>query len=517
VALALVAGLVAIVATYRDYGITWDEDVQARYGDMVLDYFLSGFEDRAYQDFHDLRFYGPTFEVLPAIVARATGAPLYETRHFLNALTGLLTLLAVVRLARHAGDEWAVIFSALAFALLPGFYGHAFNNSKDVPFACAFAWAMASIVGLAATERRTPGRICLTGVAVGVTLSLRAGGILLLGFAGVCLAGRWVIARRPFDLRAWAIALVQQMLIISGVAWVVMVAPWPWAHESPIFNPLAALGENLDFGAVKEVLWDGVLVSSQDAPRSYLPWLLLITTPLPVLLLAPIGFAALVRGDGAPQTERRILALALALWLVVPIGYVVLSRPTVYDGMRHFLFLLPAFALAAGCGAAWLCRLAPVGRPRLAATAALLVVLALPLRDLIVLHPYQSVYFNPLVGGVAGASGRYDTEYWGASYREAAQWIIARHPPPGRFPRLLVAGTDRAQRCISAFLPPLTFVLMFNARGVTEPLPREVDYYVALTRRHYDRNFPDAPIVHRIERDGATLAVIKGHRPRATP
>jgi hypothetical protein len=133
VSLALVAGLVVIVATYRDYGITWDEDVQARYGDMVLDYFLSGFEDRAYRDFHDLRFYGPTFEVLPAMVARATGAPLYETRHFLNALTGLLTLLAVVRLARQAGDEWAVVFSGLAFVSFPGSTATPSTTRKTFP------------------------------------------------------------------------------------------------------------------------------------------------------------------------------------------------------------------------------------------------------------------------------------------------------------------------------------------------------------------------------------------------
>jgi hypothetical protein len=42
-------------------------------------------------------------------------------------------------------------------------------------------------------------------------------------------------------------------------------------------------------------------------------------------------------------------------------------------------------------------------------------------------------------------------------------------------------------------------------------LPRGYDYYLATTRYFGDKNFPKAPIVHRIGREGATFAVIKGH------
>ena len=37
-------------------------------------------------------------------------------------------------------------------------------------------------------------------------------------------------------------------------------------------------------------------------------------------------------------------------WLFVPIVYFVIFRPTLYDGIRHFLFVLPAIALLAGFG-----------------------------------------------------------------------------------------------------------------------------------------------------------------------
>ena len=149
-ATAMLAGLIVIGATFRDYGITWDEGVQSRYGELALDYFASGFEDRSYREFHDLRYYGALFELIGAGIYTATGAPPFETRHLLRAIGGLLTVLGVLRLARIWGDPWVAVYGGLALAVMPRFYGHAFINSKDIPFACCFTWAMLAIAFLAA-------------------------------------------------------------------------------------------------------------------------------------------------------------------------------------------------------------------------------------------------------------------------------------------------------------------------------------------------------------------------------
>ena len=48
-ALVVLAAVLAVLLTYRDYGITWDESVQKHYGELVVAYFRS-FERR--QDRH---------------------------------------------------------------------------------------------------------------------------------------------------------------------------------------------------------------------------------------------------------------------------------------------------------------------------------------------------------------------------------------------------------------------------------------------------------------------------------
>src|SRR5260370_38174162 len=59
-------GTLLVLLTFRDYGVTWDEDVHNWYGNFVLDYYLSLFDDRS--AFHCCAFsiYGVVFVPMPA-------------------------------------------------------------------------------------------------------------------------------------------------------------------------------------------------------------------------------------------------------------------------------------------------------------------------------------------------------------------------------------------------------------------------------------------------------------------
>jgi hypothetical protein len=501
-----VVGLTVILATYTDYGITWDEDLQARYGEMSLDYFLSGGQDKSYEEHYNLRYYGALFESLCAALYRATGGDPYATRHLCIALTGLLTVVATMMLARRFGDSKAALFAGLALVMMPRFYGHSFNNSKDIPFACFFALAMLAVSWLLGTKRIGWRHAIVTGLAIGLALSMRMGGMLLFLFLGAGLAAGQVLqAERRKS------SVVPKLAAIVAIAWAVMVAFWPWAHDSPFLNPVEAFRTITDFEAAKEVRFAGEFVFSDEVPRIYLPWYLLITTPLAAVLLATAGLVAMIRDQLRDRrSTAALLGFMVQLWLLFPVFYFVIFRPTVYDGIRHFLFLLPAIAVLAGVGAA------RIAASRKLLTGAMVVLLLLPLKDLIILHPYQSSYFNAVVGGVEGASENYDTDYWASSYKEAAEWINLRAEEAGkRQLRIILAGTPHVALCARHYLRSNVLFRTLNQRGLSGPLPPEVDYYVALTRRHYHENFPEAQVVHTVGRAGAVFAVIKqqGGRP----
>jgi hypothetical protein len=500
--------LAGISLTFTDYGITWDEDLQARYGEMSLDYFLSGGRDTSYKEHYNLRYYGALFETVCAAIYRSTGFDPYATRHFCIALTGLLTVVAVMLLARRWRGWEVVVFAGLALLMMPRFYGHSFNNSKDIPFACCFAWAMLAIVTMLGARRILWRHAIVAGVAIGLALSMRMGGLLLFAFLAAGAVAKYV-TRAEWRRGGHALG----MIVVVAVAWAVMVAGWPWAHENVLINPIEAFRAITDFEAVKEIRFAGEFIVSKEVPRSYLPWYLLITTPLPLLLLAVAGLVAVTKDQiRDPRSTDSLLGFMVQLWLFFPVCYFVLFRPTVYDGIRHFLFLLPAMALLAGIGAARMAKCAKEATPRRLLTALILIFLLWPMGELIVLHPYQSSYFNAVVGGVEGAWEDYDTDYWASSYKEAAEWINARADEARERPlRVILAGTEHVALCAQHYLRSNVLFRTLNQRGVTDPLPPYVDYYVALTRRHYHENFPDAPVVHTVGRGGAVFAVIKQH------
>src|SRR5438552_15565907 len=60
-----------------------------------------------------------------------------------------------------------------------------------------------------------------------------------------------------------------------------------------------------------------------------------------------------------------------------------------------------------------------------------LVVLALcaqvqVIHDMVAVRPYEYMYFSPLVGGVPGATGKYDMDYWGVCNKLSAEWLERR-------------------------------------------------------------------------------------------
>ena len=132
-------------------------------------------------------------------------------------------------------------------------------------------------------------------------------------------------------------------------------------------------------------------------PWYYAPWWLLISTP-PVVLIGLL--LSLTLWQNRSDAFQR-----LALWFtaLLPLTLLILLESTIYDGIRHLLFVYPILvALSAGGWSAILLDGSHPSRRRAAAwllAAGLASILSFHVR----FHPNQTVYFNALVGGPRGA------------------------------------------------------------------------------------------------------------------
>lgn len=408
-------------------GMSWDELDHRNLGTMALDFYRSlGAEREATTNV--MRYYG----ALHALVGAAfeglfPGLHWVAARHLASVLFATLGFVYAVRLARLLAGPWAGAIAALLLATFPGWVGHAMFNPIDVPTAGLFTAALYHLVRLARGLEEAGWRAWLVfGVFAGLTLAVRLVGILLVPFAGLVVAG-WCLAHlgERARLRA-ALPRLLGGLALAGVATVVVsFALWPRMLVEPLEGLRDTLARTNQYPWPAQVFFRGEFIAATELPRSYLPVFFAVTTPLATSL----GLAfALVRGVAALRPLRAHLALALALVvpLLFPPVYAAFSGAVLYDGVRHFLFLVPpAVALAAAGWTGALGLLARVRGGLAAGTLALLALVAEPLVFTLRHLPLCYTYFHPLAGGLAGASHRYDTDYWALSVRSAAEWIVA--------------------------------------------------------------------------------------------
>ncbi|MER2519110.1 MAG: glycosyltransferase family 39 protein [Bdellovibrionales bacterium] len=138
----MVAVATFVVLTFQDFGITWDEELQSQYGQAVVDYYLSLFKDQRFDQIFNLYLYGGLFDGVASAVNRFTPTTVYETRHLLNAVVGMIGLWGTWRLSKLLGGSMGGLLALILLALTPIYLGPMFNNPKDIPFAAGLIWTL---------------------------------------------------------------------------------------------------------------------------------------------------------------------------------------------------------------------------------------------------------------------------------------------------------------------------------------------------------------------------------------
>jgi len=512
----LVAAAVVAFLTFEDYGVTWDEQVQNDYGKMVLNYYLTGFQDRSALTFFDLWLYGGLFDSVAAALNKFSQLGEYETRHLLNAITGLVGVIGCWKLARQYGGDRGAFWAMTLLLLIPTWYGDMFNNPKDVPFAACFVWSLYYLAAAIPTLPRPPFSLCLRlGLAIGLCLGVRVGGLLLFVYMAILgVSFLWLAFRAHRDLgtsvRQLRDGVVHFALPTLLIAYPVMLLFWPWAQSAPFSHPFEALRRFSELPQQIEVLFNGHVYTSDHLPWYYLPETLAIRLPELVLAALAGGLAlALLRlrqggwrleRDGILRAELLVLAIA---W---PLAYVILTHAHMFDGMRHFIFLLPPIAVVAGISLDRMMQYAARwGHALLALYVATGLFLSYQVWLMASLHPDQYVYYNELVGGVDDAAGRFEMDYWGNSLAEAV------HALESELRETYGENFDKHQFKIRVCDAPFSAKYFFPPNFKLTNSDLQADFYIAFTRYNCHKSLRGLEI-YRVERLGALLAVVLDRR-----
>lgn len=488
--------------TFRSYGLAWDEPLFYDYGEALkyaytpANWFSGDFDvTRSFgSSGSDHANRGPAYLLVATPLVSFfewLGLDLASAWHLTNFLTFNLGIYLLYRLA----SKWMSKESALAVAALftfqPLLWGHAFINPKDIPFLTFFLGSVVfgfELIDEWKANNKIPiSKLLLSAFFLGIATSIRILGplaaILTILYALVQGIKISELLKRP---AIWLYAI----LALS-----IMFASWPYLWLNPIQKFTEVFVFMSDNPTQLNVLFAGENFQAGEIPLRYFPILLSYTLTEPSYFLIAIG---VFLGFWNADTKKRLTLTILFIWFGILVAYILLRRPAMYDGYRHFLFILPPLFIYAGFTFEtifnWL-------KQRWQQILLAIAILAFGFLPIIQLHPYQYAYYNNFAGGVDGVFRNYETEYWLTCYREAVLGLEQIAEPGAQ---LFV----RREPYIAAYYADSN-ITIHDFRTEQKDM-KSGDYYLVNTRSNEDRkSLSDAPTVLEVSRLGATFCVVK--------
>ena len=420
--------------------IYWDEIPQYVIGEYSFNQYMSlidrffgtSLADPAYSDFENFydKDYGPVFEVVLVAIGKAAALiisgfgwdDLIIMRHIAVYLVFVLGTYGVYSIARvRLGSSYGGLLAAALFFLSPRLFGNAFYNSKDIVFLSFFVLSV-NYVLLAADKRRI-GSVILAALFTALAVSVRFIGIftLFLGVLVWCVS--WRRERCSFRRIAGTAGGFVILTLLLVYAFYPFLWPSPVSRMHDVVFAMSKFTRHTDIG-----LFNGQFIKSSEMPF-FVPRWMAIT--LPFLFMAAClwgqlqAFALILRRtfslslwkDGNELSDYVVAGLGLA-----PVIASVIAHPWLYDGWRHFYFVMPFLSVSAAAGIFCIASFAGKKANIAAASLGALAVIE-SIAGIIWFFPYPNCYFNAAAG--SDLIRKYDLDYAGTSGYEALVQILS--------------------------------------------------------------------------------------------
>jgi hypothetical protein len=444
-----------------DYGVSWDEFLQRRYGMMSFDYVVKTLNlpiTPYYPDYNLETSAGRQYSVIFPLIAAGMekflgiGEENYyaqiQLRH--RMLFGLFWIASIcfyqiLRLRFNNSsslknenefslNKWLPLAGTLFLILTPRIFAHSFFNPKDMVLLSFYIISLYSLLRFLKSQSLMAG--LLHGVACAFVVNSRVPGIIvpvltagfiflqiitanLSIFSGAKEKGRLILSRYTRSLPVFLLTFT-----FFGIAFF----PYLWGdfdeRASEAFNIMS------NFPKGFQTLLFGKFVASNPAPFYYpYAWMAITLPPLNAVLILG-GIILFLRKFFKNLYERllwktfpELMDVVLFAFMVGPLFAVWLFQSTLYDGWRHLYFVYPS-ALVLGIVA--LHRLLNSKTSFVKWTAVIAVIISFGFNFFYIFknHPHQQVYFNVFAG--ENRLERFEMDYWGVSYKQAFEELVRR-------------------------------------------------------------------------------------------
>ncbi|MEZ0332085.1 MAG: ArnT family glycosyltransferase [Methylophilaceae bacterium] len=518
-------GLLTLIAifiafTFDQHGISNDEEVQHVYGRLLLQFYKSGFVDQDAFHYRNLYLYGGFFDLIAATFEHILPIWVWDMRHLLSALFGLAGIVASYKIARILGGERAGFITVVLLAITGAWSGAMFTHTKDIPFGTCMVWALYYTI-LIAQQLPKPklGISIKLGIAIGCALGLRIGGVFAVFYLllMIALAG-WVSADSMRERFYFWLNSIKPLIPAAVVAFILMAIFWPWGVMAPD-HPLEAAKAFSHFAFNMLTVMDGEVMNIGQVPREYLPEYLFVRLPEIFLLGLVSAIVIFILRFSLVKTNRFddkhplfIGFISVFTAAAFPLAFILLDKPALYNGVRHFTFILPPLAIIAALGIHFaISALNSFPKLRLGFIAVCWVLVINTSCVLVQLHPYEYIYYNYFAGDLSDAEKEWEGDYWSSSLREASDMLEDKVTEMAKTDPSIDAHIKQKPYTVAVCAEALQGSAYLDHRFVVTSDWVKADFFISSTNMNCDKVLK-GKIIGEVERMDAVLAVVKDRR-----
>lgn len=518
----------------KDYGPLEDAKIHQDHGVRILNYFKGLDESASFspvdengkyidvalsQDHENrgMNGFGGFFDLLTNFLHQYfESSNIYTFKNLINSVFGFLLFLFCGLIGKEVGN-WKTGLLALCFVVLcPVFFGYSMNNPKDIPAAAFYMFSLYHIVKLLKELPKISfKRAFFLILNISLLINIRVIGLMVIGYLVLAVIVWWFLQNyksnfSQIDKKATLI-LFGKTMGVSLLSYLAVSVFWPYAQTNPLKVPVEILFKMGEFRGFENLqLFEGEWKSSFEMPWDYaIKNLFIIMMPLHAF----IGFF-LIPLLYFKETKQNMLELSMILFAsVFPMILIIIANPNSHDGSRQFMFLVLPLVILSAVGWYKLFNMIPAKNIVKIVFGCMVFLMLQPLKFMVQYHPLQALYFSPIIGGVSGAFGNYEIDYYGVAVRSAVDWLSenvgdTENPPKVR----MYYGSQTKLDYLDEETTGLDY--MKDRR-----YSLDWDYSIVLlaegkyNKDHISVNWSKDNTIHEVKVDGVSICfVIKNHK-----
>jgi hypothetical protein len=519
------------IFTYKHYGITWDEKIEILRGSYLLGYlsgkvsddtyfnmikegfayhhlypaileagsvFLNFLSSKQFAQLYDLLFKSENLSKQFAQIETSKESELYdlllnyENIHLLNLLFNGFLLIAIsyTLFYRIYKIPLYAILGVIFILLTPRIIGHMPTNLKDIPFATFYFATICMIIFT--FNKPSILKILILIPFFFLTQSSRFIGYTIYTIYILYSIIYYIYSKPQESFKTFITYRIFEVIIIFMSSSFLTLITWPYLGKNYFQGMSELIKISSKYPFHLPFLTAGKDIYPGHSVAFYIfAWYFAIT-PVPIFLGLILNLLYFKRWNLINAFMWLIVLFITMLFLII--------RPHLYDELRQILFYQVLLSCLSAFGFIEFLR---NSKNKIAKFLIILIFGIFGLKliyDLKKLHPYEYIYFNELVGGLKGASNKFETDYWSACKKEAFHYLIKNRDLTNK--KLYGLSIYRVSNW-TYYRHKYKFLISYDSDSA--------DYVIAIKRWGIaDRFLKDSnySLIYEVKRDGVPLCFV---------